>query len=96
MANFHSVTPELAERLKAIVGEKRFQYGDKVKEDYSHDEMPIYGKFPPEAVCEVESTEEVSAKVLLPTGSAVSIYSSITAASIFFFRSLMSMGLPFL
>ena len=34
MANFHSVTPELAERLKAIVGEKRFQYGDKVKEDY--------------------------------------------------------------
>ena len=61
MANFNPVTPELAEQLKAIVGEKRFQYGDKVKEDYSHDEMPIYGKFAPEAVCEVESTEEVSA-----------------------------------
>lgn len=61
MANFHPVTPEIAEQLKAIVGEKRFQYGDKVKEDYSHDEMPIYGKFYPEAVCEVESTEEVSA-----------------------------------
>ena len=61
MANFNSVTPELAEQLKAIVGEKRFQYGDKVKEDYSHDEMPIYGKFAPEAVCELESTEEVSA-----------------------------------
>ena len=53
MANFHSVTPEIAEQLKAIVGEKRFQYGDKVKEDYTHDEMPIYGKFAPEAVCEV-------------------------------------------
>ena len=61
MANFNTLTPELAEQLKAIVGEKRFQYGDKVKEDYSHDEMPIYGKFAPEAVCEVESTEEVSA-----------------------------------
>ena len=61
MANFNPVTPELAEQLKAIVGEKRFQYGDKVKDDYSHDEMPIYGKFAPEAVCEVESTEEVSA-----------------------------------
>ncbi len=61
MANFHTVTPEIAEQLKAIVGEKRFQYGEKVKEDYSHDEMPIYGKFAPEAVCEVESTEEVSA-----------------------------------
>ena len=61
MANFHTVTPEIAEQLKAIVGEKRFPYGEKVKEDYSHDEMPIYGKFAPEAVCEVESTEEVSA-----------------------------------
>lgn len=61
MANYNPVTPEIAEQLKAIVGEKRFQYGDAVKEDYAHDEMPIYGKFYPEAVCEVESTEEVSA-----------------------------------
>lgn len=61
MEKFNPVTPEIAEQLKAIVGEKRFSYGEKVREDFSHDEMPIYGKFYPEAVCEVESTEEVSA-----------------------------------
>ena len=61
MATFNPVTPEIAQQLKAIVGEKRFSYGAQVKEEYSHDEMPIYGKFFPEAVCEVESTEEVSA-----------------------------------
>lgn len=61
MAKFNPVTPEIAEQLKAIVGEKRFAYGANVKEEYSHDEMPIYGKFAPEAVCEVETTEEVAA-----------------------------------
>lgn len=60
MAKFNPITVEIAEQLKAVVGEKRFQYGENVKEEYSHDEMPIYGKFPPEAVVEVESTEEVS------------------------------------
>ena len=60
MAKYNKVTPEIAEQLKAIVGEKRFFYGDAVSADYSHDEMPIYGKAFPEAVCEVESTEEVS------------------------------------
>jgi len=61
MSQFNPVTPEIAEQLKAIVGESRFQYGENVAPDFSHDEMPIYGKFPPEAVCEVESTEEVAA-----------------------------------
>ena len=57
MAKYNKVTPEIAEQLKAIVGEKRFSYGDAVNADFSHDEMPIYGKVMPEAVCEVESTE---------------------------------------
>lgn len=60
MAKYNKVTPEIAEQLKAIVGEKRFSYGDAVNADFSHDEMPIYGKVMPEAVCEVASTEEVS------------------------------------
>ena len=60
MAKFNPITAEIAEQLKAVVGEKRFQYGETVKEEYSHDEMPIYGKFAPEAVAEVETTEEVS------------------------------------
>ena len=59
--SFSKVSSEIAEKLKAVVGEKRFAYGDSVKPEYSHDEMPIYGKYFPECVCEVESTEEVSA-----------------------------------
>ena len=43
------------------MGAKRFFAGDAVKDDFSHDEMPIYGKYYPEVVCEAESTEEVSA-----------------------------------
>ena len=84
MANFNTLTPELAEQLKAIVGEKRFQYGDKVKEDYSHDEMPIYGKFAPDAVCEVESTEEVSAilKLCSPRGIPTMVTQQSTPARI--------------
>ena len=59
--NYNKLTPALAEELRRLLGEKRFQYGEGVKEAYSHDEMPIYGKVMPEAVCLVESTEEVSA-----------------------------------
>ena len=58
---YNKITPELAQQLCAIVGENDFQFGENIHEDYSHDEMPIYGKFMPEAVCLVESTEEVSA-----------------------------------
>ena len=61
MAQYNAVTPEIAEKLKAIVGAKRFFMGDDIDPNYSHDEMPIYGRKLPEAVCEVETTEEVSA-----------------------------------
>ena len=59
MSSYNKLTPELAAELRAIGGERRFEYGDQVKENYSHDEMPIYGKYMPEAVCFVTSTEEV-------------------------------------
>ena len=61
MAKYNRITAELAEKLKAIVGEERFYFDGSIPEDYCHDEMPIYGKRFPEAVCEVESTEEVAA-----------------------------------
>ncbi len=61
MKQFNVVSPEVAAQLAAVVGEKRFYMGDRVREDYSHDEMPLYGKHAPECVCEVESTEEVAA-----------------------------------
>ena len=60
MTKYNKITPELTEKLRAIVGEKRFFAGDAVKDDFSHDEMPIYGEYSPEVVCEVESTDEVS------------------------------------
>ena len=58
---YNIITPEIAEQMKAIVGADRFFMGEDISADYSHDEMPIYGKKMPEAVCEVESTEEVAA-----------------------------------
>ena len=61
MATYNKITPEIADRLKAVVGEKRFAAGEAVDPNYSHDEMPIYGKFFPEVTVDVESTEEVSA-----------------------------------
>jgi len=60
MQAYNKLSPALAEELRSIVGERRFQYAEQVKEEYSHDEMPIYGKYLPEAVCLAESTEEVS------------------------------------
>ena len=61
MADYNKLTTELADELRKIVGGQRLEYGEQVKEQYSHDEMPIYGKYMPEAVCLAESTEEVSA-----------------------------------
>ena len=65
MSSYNKLTPELAAELRAIVGERRFEYGDQVKENYSHDEMPIYGKAMPEAVVEALTTEEIAAVMKL-------------------------------
>ena len=65
MPPYKTLTAELAQKLEAIVGPQRFQCGGAVKEEYGHDEMPIYGKHLPEAVCLAESTEEVSAIMAL-------------------------------
>ena len=61
MPEYNKITPAIAEQLKAIVGPDRFFMGESIDPAYSHDEMPIYGKKLPDAVCEVESTEEVAA-----------------------------------
>ena len=60
MATYNRITPEIAAQLKAVVGEKRFFEGESIDPNYSHDEMPIYGKYYPEVAVDVESTEEVS------------------------------------
>ena len=61
MAHYNMLRPEDAEALKQFVGPGCFYAGDSVKEDFSHDEMPIYGKHRPEAVLQPVSTEEVAA-----------------------------------
>ena len=60
MAKYNSLTPDVADTLQAIVGKQRFFAGSAVKPDYAHDEMPIYGRYLPEAVCLAETTEEIS------------------------------------
>ena len=61
MGMFNALTDELLEKIRDIVGAEDFQQGDAIAEDFSHDEMPIYGSRCPEAVCFPETTEEVSA-----------------------------------
>ena len=60
MAAYNSITPEIAAQLRAVVGDKRyFEKGD-VDPNYSHDEMPIYGRHMPEAAIDALSTGEIS------------------------------------
>ena len=60
MSTFAELSTELADQLKAIVGEDNFQFGEDVNEDFSRDEMPIYGTKMPQAVVFPTSTQEVS------------------------------------
>lgn len=61
MTEYNELTPELISQLQAIVGEEDCHVGENISEDYSHDEMPIYGTKMPEAVCFPSDTEEVAA-----------------------------------
>lgn len=62
--NYQTLTPELIRQLSAIAPNRVFTGGD-INDDYSHDEMPIYGKAVPDAVVEATSTEEISAVMKL-------------------------------
>lgn len=59
MAQYNILTEDLILKLKeAAPG--HILSGDDINEDYSHDEMPIYGKCAPQVVFMAHSTEEVS------------------------------------
>lgn len=60
MADYNSLTPELIEQLKAAAP-GHLLTGDDINEDYSHDEMPIYGSHFPDALLMATSTEEIAA-----------------------------------
>jgi glycolate oxidase len=61
MSEYGKVTPEIVEQLKAVVEPKRVYTGEDINEDFTHDEMSIYGKYMPEVVVDAVSTEEVAA-----------------------------------
>ncbi|MCY6370896.1 FAD-binding oxidoreductase [Clostridium ganghwense] len=62
MAEYNKLTEELISKLQeAAPG--HILTGDDINEDYSHDEMPIYGKSAPKVVFMAHSTEEVAAVV---------------------------------
>lgn len=62
--NYHGrykrITDEDIKCLSRICPGERIFTGNEINEDYSHDEMPIYGKFMPDVVIEATSTEEIS------------------------------------
>ncbi|ERK30241.1 FAD-binding oxidoreductase [Clostridium intestinale] len=59
MAEYNKLTEEIIEKLRAAAPGHILTDSD-INEDYSHDEMPIYGKKAPEVVFMAHSTEEVS------------------------------------
>ncbi len=59
MQQYNKVTEDIIKKLKEIAPNRVFA-GDEINEDYIHDEMPVYGKFQPEAVVEAASTEEIA------------------------------------
>jgi glycolate oxidase len=62
MAKYNQLTEELILQLQqAAPG--HILTGDDINDDYSHDEMPIYGKKSPQVVFIAHSTEEVAAVV---------------------------------
>lgn len=61
---YGKVTQEIIDRLNEIAP-KRVYTGDEINDDFTHDEMSIYGKAKPEAVVEPLTTEEVAAVMKL-------------------------------
>ena len=58
------VTQEIIDRLNEIAP-RRVYTGDEINDDFTHDEMSIYGKAKPEAVVEPLTTEEAAAVMKL-------------------------------
>lgn len=61
---YEKVTPELIEELKAIAPGRTYT-GSDINDDYTRDEMPIYGSAKPDVVVEALTTEEVAAVMKL-------------------------------
>lgn len=60
MPNYNTLTPELIELLRGAA-KGHLLVGEEINEDYSHDEMPIYGKYAPDVLLKATSAEEIAA-----------------------------------
>jgi len=58
---YNEISPEITGQFRAVC--RRVFTGDEISDDFSHDEMPIYGRHAPDILIEAESTEEVAAAV---------------------------------
>jgi len=57
---YKTLTEEDINNLRKICSSDRIYAKENINEDYTHDEMPEYGKFMPEVVIEAISTDEIS------------------------------------
>ena len=73
MAEYNQLTPELIAELENIVGGDNCLTGEDINEDYSHDEMPIYGTHMPDAVVLPANTNEVSAIMKLASANNIPV-----------------------
>lgn len=73
MVEYNELTGELVAELAAIVGEDNCLTGEDINEDYSHDEMPIYGTHMPDAVVLPANTDEVSAIMKLASANNIPV-----------------------
>lgn len=73
MVEYNELTDELVAELAAIVGEDNCLTGGDINEDYSHDEMLIYGTRMPDAVVLPANTDEVSAIMKLASANNIPV-----------------------
>jgi glycolate oxidase len=59
--NYKRIDAEDIEYLKQVCSPQRVYTGSGIHDDFTHDEMPEYGRFKPDIVVEAASTGEVSA-----------------------------------
>jgi glycolate oxidase len=60
MRTYQEITPEILTKLQQAAPGHVYT-GDEINEDYSHDEMQIYGSHMPDVLIIPTSTEEISA-----------------------------------
>ncbi|MGE4484966.1 MAG: FAD-binding oxidoreductase [Oscillospiraceae bacterium] len=69
---YNKLTPEGLSYLRSVVGNDRFASGDKISEDYSHDELGGVHSYP-EALLHVLTTEEISAVMKYASESRIPV-----------------------